>query len=135
MAAERTTGSITAANSANVIHTMRRASGEHDKDTSAMVGTSGTYAGVTVEFKGKFPGGSVAYPLNGVNLGTGQPTLGTTVTLATNGTAAFLVWAAGMETVEVDTTGWTSGTCAVEIVYNDLFDAPPFEIGMNKALS
>ena len=106
-----------------------------EKDNQALIGASGTYGTVTVTITGRIPGGTIYYPLNAVNLGTGQPTIGTTISPTNNTSNAWLVNLPDVDSVKINCTAVTSGTMAVEMYSSRVANVPPFGVNQNKALA
>ncbi len=130
----RTTGSFATALDAVTLAIPQNVP-DKEKDTTVFIGQSGTNTDNAFVIEGRLAGGTVYYPIPALVLGTSQPTLGTTITPGTNGTSAYLVWAAGCDSVRARNTVLTTGSATVEINSNRMFEVPPFNTGVAKALS
>lgn len=112
---QTTTGTLTATGAAGAFtHALDLSS----PDTQAVVGVSGTFAGVAVAVEGKMSGGSVWYPLSMVDRKTLARSSGS-ASPADNTTTSWLVDARGFASVRVYASAGTLTNVVAEIVSGD----------------
>lgn len=135
----RATGNLTATSGGEGVSVVTLAIPQNvpalERDNQVLIGVSGTYGTVTTTVTGRIPGGTLYYPLNAINLGTGQPSIGAAMSYTNNTSIAWLVNVPDVDSVKINCTAIASGTMAAEMWSSRVGPNAPFTSGVSKALS